>query len=296
MTAGEEKILSEKVINALGRTYHLVLTGRDLGDRYPGMMIYTLQVMSGGEVIARFRTNTYEYPPSSPISASGVIQARSDEWVKELLSDPSRFLQSRERMMIREPDDVPSHEVLIFQGSPRPAGNCSVLASWAQAEAERTDSSARVVYLDDLAIRACIGCYQCYNTGACIFEDDMTGILRSISHARIIVICTPVFTNTVPGSLKIMIDRCQAYHAEQALTGKKSGKTGLLFSVAGRQGQENFSCITRVIDAFLKNIHIKPVRSVFFDDLDRIGDIRNIPYAEEKVRDAMKKVLKDMDT
>ncbi|HOW34534.1 MAG TPA: flavodoxin family protein, partial [Methanoregulaceae archaeon] len=61
-------------------------------------------------------------------------------------------------------------------------------------------------------------------------------------------------------------------------------------------GQENFSCITRVIDAFLKNIHIKPVRSVFFDDLDRIGDIRNIPYAEEKVRDAMKKVLKDMDT
>lgn len=296
MTAGEEKILSEKVIDAQGQTYHLVLTGRDLGGQYPGMMIYTLQVVSGGNVIACFRTNTYEYPPSSPISASGVIQARSDEWERDLLSDPTRFLEPREERAIREPDDLPAHDVLILQGSPRPAGNCSVLATWAQAEADRAERSARVVYLDDLTIRACIGCYQCYNTGTCIFEDDMTEIIRSISHARIIVICTPVFTNTVPGSLKIMIDRCQAYHAEQALTGRKSGKTGLLFSVAGRQGQENFSCITRVIDAFLKNIHIKPVRSVFFDDLDRIGDIRNIPYAEEKVRDAMKKVLKDMDT
>lgn len=296
MTAGQEKILSEKVINTQNQTYHLVLTGRDLGAQYPGMMIYTLQVVSGGDVIARFRTNTYEYPPSSLISASGVIQARSDEWEKDLLSDPIRFLQSREGRVIREPDDVPAHDVLIFQGSPRPAGNCSVLATWAQAEAARAHRSVRVVYLDDLTIRACIGCYQCYNTGTCIFEDDMTGIIRSISHARIIVVCTPVFTNTVPGSLKIMIDRCQAYHAEQALTGRKPGKTGLLFSVAGRQGQENFSCITRVIDAFLKNIHIKPVRSVFFDDLDRIGNIRNIPYAEEKVRDAMKKVLKDMDT
>ncbi len=296
MTAGEEKILSEKVIDAQGQTYHLVLTGRDLGGQYPGMMIYTLQVVSGGNVIACFRTNTYEYPPSSPISASGVIQARSDEWERDLLSDPTRFLEPREERAIREPDDLPAHDVLILQGSPRPAGNCSVLATWAQAEADRAERSARVVYLDDLTIRACIGCYQCYNTGTCIFEDDMTEIIRSISHARIIVICTPVFTNTVPGSLKIMIDRCQAYHAEQALTGRKSGKTGLLFSVAGRQGQENFSCITRVIDAFLKNIHIKPVRSVLFDDLDRIGDIRNIPYAEEKVRDAMKKVLKDMDT
>lgn len=296
MTAGEEKILSEKVIDAQGQTYHLVLTGRDLGGQYPGMMIYTLQVVSGGNVIACFRTNTYEYPPSSPISASGVIQARSDEWERDLLSDPTRFLEPREERAIREPDDLPAHDVLILQGSPRPAGNCSVLATWAQAEADRAERSARVVYLDDLTIRACIGCYQCYNTGTCIFEDDMTEIIRSISHARIIVVCTPVFTNTVPGSLKIMIDRCQAYHAEQALTGRKSGKTGVLFSVAGRQGQENFSCITRVIDAFLKNIHIKPVRSVFFDDLDRIGDIRNIPYAEEKVRDAMKKVLKDMDT
>jgi len=295
MTAGEEKILSEKVIDAQGQTYHLVLTGRDLGGQYPGMKIYTLQVVSGGNVIACFRTNTYEYPPSSPISASGVIQARSDEWERDLLSDPTRFLEREERA-IREPDDLPAHDVLILQGSPRPAGNCSVLATWAQAEADRAERSARVVYLDDLTIRACIGCYQCYNTGTCIFEDDMTEIIRSISHARIIVVCTPVFTNTVPGSLKIMIDRCQAYHAEQALTGRKSGKTGLLFSVAGRQGQENFSCITRVIDAFLKNIHIKPVRSVLFDDLDRIGDIRNIPYAEEKVRDAMKKVLKDMDT
>ncbi|HPH35324.1 MAG TPA: flavodoxin family protein [Methanoregulaceae archaeon] len=295
MKAVEERILSEKAVHSQGQTYHLILTGQDLGTQYPGMVIYTLQIIAGEEVIALFRTNTYEYPPSSPIRALAVIQSRSEEWEQELLSDPTSFRQSQERRTIREPDNVPTHEVLIIQGSPRPAGNCSVLATWAQEEAGRADVTAEVVYLDDLPIRACIGCYQCYNTGTCIFEDDMTGIIRSISGARIIVICTPVFTNTVPGSLKIMIDRCQAYHACQVLTGRRSGKKGLLFSVAGRKGQENFSCIISVIDAFMKNIHIKPSGCLLFDDLDRREDIRRIPDAEEKVRDAMKKVLMDMD-
>ena len=291
MTAGEEKILQEKEIKTQGQIFHLILTGRDLGAQYPGMIIFSLTILSGEKVMSRFRTNTYEYPPLSPISAFEVVQARSDEWEQELRSDPARFLLGEERISRREPDDTPNPEVLIFQGSPRPAGNCSVIAAWAQSAAESSGRSVKVVYLDDLTIQACIGCYQCYNTGACIFEDDMTDIIRSISKARFIVVCTPVFTNTVPGSLKIVIDRCQAYHAMQVLHGKVTGKKGLLFSVAGRKGEENFSCITRVVDAFMKNIHIKPEGSILLDDLDRIGDIRNIPDAEQKVRDIMEKIL-----
>jgi len=293
MKAGEDEILQRKEIKTTGRTYSLLLTERDIGIHYPGMIIYTLCIFSGDAVIALFRTNTYEYPPLSPIGALGVVQAKTDEWERELQSNPSEFQAWHESKAIKLSGDTGTPEVLILQGSPRPAGNCSVMAGWAQAFAELAGRTADVVYLDDLTIRACIGCYQCYNTGTCIFEDDMTGIIRALSCARVVIICTPVYTNTVPGSLKIVFDRCQAYHAMQVLNGHYPRKKGLLFSVAGRKGQKNFTCITRVVDAFMENIHIRPSGKVLIDDLDRIRDIRNVAGAEQQIKKAVVKCLYD---
>jgi multimeric flavodoxin WrbA len=219
------------------------------------------------------------------------VQAKADEWERELLSDPSEFQAWHESWGIKLSGDARTTEVLILQGSPRPAGNCSVMAGWAQEVAERAGISADVVYLDDLTIRACIGCYQCYNTGTCIFMDDMTGIIRALSGARVVIVCTPVYTNTVPGSLKIVLDRCQAYHALQVLNGHSSGKRGLLFSVAGRKGRENFTCVSRVVTAFMENIRIRPSGTVLIDDLDRIRDIRNAPGAEQQIKKAVENVL-----
>ena len=119
----------------------------------------------------------------------------------------------------------------------------------------------------------------------------MTGIIRALSTARVVIVCTPVYTNTVPGSLKMVFDRCQAYHAHQVRTGHSQGTKGLLFSVAGRKGRENFSCITRVVEAFMENIHIRPSGNVLIDDLDRAGDVRTIPGIEVQIREAVESAL-----
>ena len=85
MKAGEDKILQRKEIKTPDRTFLLLLTERDLGVQYPGMiMCHSLRILSGDTEIARFATNTYEYPPSSPIRALGVVQAKADEWEREL--------------------------------------------------------------------------------------------------------------------------------------------------------------------------------------------------------------------
>jgi multimeric flavodoxin WrbA len=291
MKAGEEEILQRNEINTPDRTFLLLLTERDLGAQYPGMIIYSLRILSPDTEIAVFRTNTYEYPPSSPITALGVVQAKADEWERELLSNPAEFQAWHASGGIGSYPDTRTPEVLVLQGSPRPAGNCSVMAGWARDAAARAGSTAEVIYIDDLTIRACIGCYQCYNTGTCIFEDDMAGIIRALSAARVVIICTPVYTHTVPGSLKSVFDRCQAYHAHQVLTGHSAGQKGLLFSVAGRKGRENFSCVTKVVDAFMENIHIRPSGNVLIDDLDRAGDVRSIPGTEVQIRKAVKSVL-----
>jgi multimeric flavodoxin WrbA len=148
-----------------------------------------------------------------------------------------------------------------------------------------------VVYLDDLVIHPCIGCYQCYNTGSCTFEDDMAGLIKILRSAVLLVICTPVYTNTVPGSLKIFIDRCQAYHAEKNLFSPGEGKAGLLISVAGRKGKENFDCVKKVIDSYLRNLGIKPAGELLLDGMDRVHDVRGLPGIEEEVGDIVRRAF-----
>jgi multimeric flavodoxin WrbA len=119
----------------------------------------------------------------------------------------------------------------------------------------------------------------------------MGSIIDAIRASSLLVVCSPVYTNTVPGGLKLIIDRCQAYHAERALSGGRTGQRGLIFSVAGRKGEENFTCVTRVISAFLRNLDIIPDGEILIDRIDSVKDIRTIAGLEETVRKKVKQYL-----
>ncbi|HMK15410.1 MAG TPA: flavodoxin family protein, partial [Methanomicrobiales archaeon] len=247
----------------------------------PGMTRFTLRLESGGEVLGLFRTNSYEYSPTVPLDAEQVVRKKAAEWENALLRDPAGFTESLRGPAARQVEGIV--EVLIIQGSPRPDGNCSILAGWAAEEAGNLGVRARVVYLDDLSLHSCIGCYQCYNTGACTFDDDMTDLLGTLRSARLLVICTPVYTNTVPGGLKTFIDRCQAYHAERNLFVAGTGQKGVLLSVAGRKGAENFECVQRVVISYLRNLGITPAGELLLDGMDRVRDVRALPGTREEV-------------
>jgi hypothetical protein len=65
----------------------------------------------------------------------------------------------------------------------------------------------------------------------------------------------------------------------------------LVFSVAGRKGEENFTCVTRVITAFLRNLGITPIGELLMDGVDAVRDISLIPGLEQTVREKVKKGL-----
>jgi multimeric flavodoxin WrbA len=285
-----EELLERKEVAAGGGTYTLILTRRDLSSLYPGLHIFTLRLLLGDQTLALFRTNSYEYSPTDPLDAESVARKNVLSWEHLLSRDPEAFFATHLEQ-VGTPADTGRPDVLILQGSPRADGNCSLIAGWAAGAAEEAGCSAEVVYPHDLWITGCIGCYQCYNTGFCTFEDDMTAIISSLRHARLLVVCTPVYTSTVPGELKLVIDRFQAYHAEMTLTGRVVPRNGLLFSLAGRNGGENFACVTRVIHDFMENLHITPSGDILVDGIDRLRDVRNVPGLEERIRAAVTAVL-----
>ena len=270
--------------------YALNLYYEDFSALYPGMIRFTVLVKSGETTIAVFRTNSFEYSPLVPLAASNIATQIFDEWEQEIRNNPMGFILNNRKMVPENPVVTPS-DLVIIQGSPRGDGNCSILAGWAVDAAHEVGRTSQVIFPHDMDIRCCIGCYQCYNTGTCVFDDDMGSIIDAICGASLLIVCSPVYTNTVPGGLKLVIDRCQAYHAERVISGGQTGQKGLVFSVAGRKGEENFTCITRVIFAYLRNLGIDPVGEILIDRVDAIRDIRTIAGMEENVKEKVKQHL-----
>ncbi len=277
-------------ITAGKQRYMLTLISEDYSALYPGMVRYSLTVCEGERMISVFRTNSFEYSPLVPLVAETVAKQTADEWERELRNNPMDFILNHQQRLPRRPA-APSSDLVVIQGSPRASGNCSILAGWAVEAARELGRTAQVIYPHDMDIRCCIGCYQCYNTGSCIFDDDMGSIIDAIRGTSLLVVCAPVYTNTVPGGLKLVIDRCLAYHAERVLAGGRTGQYGLIFSVAGRKGEENFACVTRVISAFLKNLDITPAGKILIDRIDSVKDIRTITGMEDTVRKKVKQYL-----
>jgi multimeric flavodoxin WrbA len=262
----------------------LTLHREDFSALYPGMIRFTLSVLSSKKIRAVFRTNSYEYSPLVPLKAETVALKTAEDWEEQLRTNPALFFQDHWPEKPRH-TRAPSPDVVVMQGSPRGDGNCSILAGWAVETAHDLGKTIRVIYPHDMSIHCCIGCYQCYNTGSCVFDDDMDEIIDAIRGTSLFIVCSPVYTNTVTGGLKLVIDRCQAYHAERAISGGKQGQKGLLFSVAGRKGDVNFTCITRVVSAFLRNLDIEPLGEVLIDHVDAVKDIRTIPGLERTVKE-----------
>lgn len=290
MIAAKELIDIIEVVIPEG-DFTITVSREDLTRLYPRMYRFEVRLLSDGRTIALFSTNTYEYSPRIPLDAQSAAENRAIEWKEELSTNAVEFL---ERLPALHPVCLPPifpTEVVIIQGSPRPDGNCSILAGWALEVARSCGKTAQVVYLDDLDIHPCIGCYQCYNTGICTFEDDMEGIIHALEHAELLVVCTPVYTNTVPGGLKIAIDRFQAFHAKKKLFGAKGPQKGLLFSVAGRKGFENFTCVREVISASFGNLGIEAAGEILVDGVDVLFDIRTVEGLQRRVQSMVREVL-----
>ena len=286
-----ERPVYEKEVKTPDGLFTLTVAEEDMSAVYPGMTRYSLRLFSRMREIALFRTNTYEYTPANPLDAKEAVLKKAAEWETCLRVDTELFLTSlSQRPTLRE-YNIPEAGVIIIQGSPRADGNCSILIEWAVESVLKSGEHARVIYPHDLYISPCIGCYQCYNAGMCTFDDDMSPLIAAVRACRLLIICTPIYTNTVPGGLKMVIDRFQAYHAERCISERVTGQKGLLFSVAGREGTEHFRCITNVVQPFFQNIGISPCGRILVDDADRIHDVRKIEGLKEKVESEVLKCL-----
>jgi putative NADPH-quinone reductase len=101
-------------------------------------------------------------------------------------------------------------KVLAFNGSPRGAqGNTEKILQPFLNGIREGGGSAETLYLKDLDINECRGCYACHmkTPGTCVIKDDMGMVLGKIMKADIIVFATPLYVFTVSALMKALLDR-----------------------------------------------------------------------------------------
>jgi hypothetical protein len=136
------ELLTSMTVPGEDAGYSLSLWREDLSHVYPGMYRYVLEAAGKSTGAARFITNTYEYSPQMPGSAESTARQTMAIWEQDLKADPAGFFANQPAKP-RPRQREPPADLLVLQGSPRPDGNCAILAEWA-VEGRQAGSSTRM--------------------------------------------------------------------------------------------------------------------------------------------------------
>lgn len=175
--------------------------------------------------------------------------------------------------------------VLVLLGSPRRGKNSETLADCFLESLQRAGCQVDKLSVSNLAIKPCTGCEACSITGRCVIRDDMDKVYSLLDTADWVVLTSPVYFNSITGSLKVLIDRCQVYWARKFVLKQpplKTDRRGFLLMSAGiSQNEQTLYGSWRVADYFFKAQDIVFVNNLCIDKTDS-GDEEYFAKIHEK--------------
>jgi len=182
-------------------------------------------------------------------------------------------------------------KIIAFCGSPRKGGNTEILMGKALGPLRETGHDIIEYRLNILNIRPCQDCGGCVETGVCVLDDDMTGIIAAIRAADRIILASPIFFYSLSAQTKAMVDRCQCLWCEKYLLKKPippgpRGRKGLLLLVGGMKKEDASHCAEATAKAFFRTVSVPEHEILSCGGVDGRGDMENHPTALQDAREA----------
>lgn len=97
--------------------------------------------------------------------------------------------------------------VLVISTSFREFSNSDGMAQEFIQGARENNNTVEYISLADQKIKFCTGCFNCRNSGECIYDDDAERIVRRMATADVIVFATPIYYFEMSGQMKTLLDR-----------------------------------------------------------------------------------------
>lgn len=218
-------------------------------------------------------------------------------------------------------------KILVLNGSPRGEnGNTQTLvdAFLRGISSGEKNIEIKSLFLEKLNINDCRGCFNCWSKtpGKCIFEDDMSNILKDYIEADIIVYATPLYYYGMTSILKKAIDRLIPLN-KPYMVKKENGYTHpprykeknhkhVLISTCGFPERhhfdnmiEHFNIITGKLDEaivctegeLLRIKELKDICKEYIDSVEKCGfEFISQGYINKSTHDELKKDFVDVKT
>ena len=128
-------------------------------------------------------------------------------------------------------------KTLIINGSPRPNGNTVTLIRELKKHLEGEVVEISAFYSD---IAPCVDCRGCWKTARCVVDDGMRVIYEDDFDN--VVVASPVYYGTLPGSVLSLMSRLQPWHAATYFISEplvqRPKKAAAILTAGGKGNQE----------------------------------------------------------
>ncbi len=99
-------------------------------------------------------------------------------------------------------------KIAILIASERKNGNSELLGRYINQLINAQSSESELIFLKDYAIKQCQGCMSCvFKNVKCKLDDDLYKLADKIVNADGIILIAPTYVLTIPGKLKVFLDR-----------------------------------------------------------------------------------------
>lgn len=111
-------------------------------------------------------------------------------------------------------------KVLLINGSPRQNGNTHLALTEAAKQLEKNGIATELMQIGHSAIHGCIACNHCFNTGRCVFDDDLCNrAIDLMSQCDALIVGSPTYYGQPNGTVLSLIQR-MSYAASGVMQNK----------------------------------------------------------------------------
>jgi multimeric flavodoxin WrbA len=163
-------------------------------------------------------------------------------------------------------------KILGIMGSPRKKGNTHILVSKILEGAKSEGGAGEILFLDDLTIRECDGCYRCWQGKECNKNDDMNKIYPKIIESAGIIFGTPVYWYGPTALIKAFLDRLVYFNCPENRK-KIKGKPAVLAIPFEEEDPATADLVKAMFEKSLQYLEMDLIGTIIVPGVTKRGEI-----------------------
>lgn len=185
--------------------------------------------------------------------------------------------------------------IVAVYSSGRKTGNSTFLVDQAVSKFQEAGAKIKKYYLTDMDIKPCKGCMSCRRKDTCVWEDDMTHLLKDIIKSDFVIFGFPVYMFEASGVFRMMLNRMFPMLEGESKTGQYGkrypGKKCMLIMTQGSP-TIIFGGILRNVKRILKNMMgFEVIGTVRCGLISEIDSVKKNKKALKKIEKICKNVI-----